>query len=161
MPKLPTEPGLYLWDLDGAIVYVGQTRMPLSARLGPNGYATISNYNTLARQPGHSNGGQQTNCRINALANAALASGRQLAIWYRSTTADGAAAEEKEWMRRFGKPEWNRRDEGSPRAPLQAHTRRRVFTKEGSVPDVAPQDGGAPMASRGGNDSLGNAGRGG
>jgi hypothetical protein len=64
MPRLPNEPGLYLWDVDGLIVYVGQTRTPLSTRLGPNGYATISMYNTLARQPGRTNGGQQTNCRI-------------------------------------------------------------------------------------------------
>jgi len=75
MPPLPREPGLYLWEEDGVIVYVGQTRMPLAVRLGPQGYATISNYNTFARQPGRTNGGQQTNCCVNALANRALAAG--------------------------------------------------------------------------------------
>src|SRR5205085_1353408 len=56
-------------------------------------YATISTYNTLARQPGRRNGGQQTNCRVNALANEALAAGRTLAIWYRVTTAEQAVTE--------------------------------------------------------------------
>jgi hypothetical protein len=111
MPRLPNEPGLYLWDVDGSIVYVGQTRTPLSKRLGPNGYSTISPYNTLARQPGKTNGGQQTNCRINVLANAALVAGRRIAIWYRVTAAETAASEEARWMSTFGVAEWNRRIE--------------------------------------------------
>ena len=57
------------------MVYVGQTRMPLRNRLGSNGYAAISSANTLAREAGRTNGGQQTNCRVNALANAAIAGG--------------------------------------------------------------------------------------
>src|SRR5438552_2218708 len=64
MPPLPNAPGLYLWQEDGRTVYVGQTRTPLHSRLGSNGYATISRYNTLAREPGKTNGGQQTNCRV-------------------------------------------------------------------------------------------------
>jgi hypothetical protein len=111
MPSVPNLPGVYLWELDGAVVYVGQTRTPLSKRLGSMGYATISTYNTFARQPGRKNGGQQTNCRINALANAALASGKALTIWYRVTEAEQAGAEEARWMMTFGMPEWNRRDE--------------------------------------------------
>lgn len=83
MPPLPDVSGVYLWELDGEVVYVGQTRTPLKQRLGPNGYSTISVYNTLARQPGRTNGGQQTNCRVNALANLALSAGRTLVIWYR------------------------------------------------------------------------------
>jgi hypothetical protein len=89
MPPLPKEPGLYLWEVDGTVRYVGQTRMPLAERLGSRGYATISNYNTLARQPGKRNGGQQTNCRINALANQELSEGRTISIWFR-VTADVA-----------------------------------------------------------------------
>jgi hypothetical protein len=111
MPPLPHEPGLYLWEEDGAVVYVGQTRMPLAVRLGPLGYATITNYNTFARQPGRTNGGQQTNCRVNALANRALTAGRSLVIWYRTTPPEHAAVEEAAWMQRFGVPPWNRRDE--------------------------------------------------
>ena len=113
MPRLPAEPGLYVWQLDGRVVYIGQTRTPLAKRLGSNGYSAISTYNTLARQPGRTNGGQQTNCRVNALANAALASGATLTIWYRVTAADVALAEEARWMTTFGKPEWNRRLERS------------------------------------------------
>src|SRR5947209_8528820 len=56
MPPLPARPGLYLWEQDGEVVYVGQTRTPLSKRLGSNGYSTISTYNTFARQPGRRNG---------------------------------------------------------------------------------------------------------
>lgn len=111
MPRLPNEPGLYLWDVDGTLMYVGQTRTPLAKRLGSNGYATISTYNTLARQPGKTNGGQQTNCRINALANAALVAGQRIAVWYRVTSAKEAGREEARWMATFGVPEWNRRIE--------------------------------------------------
>ncbi len=114
MPKLPTEPGLYAWQLDdAAVVYLGQTRTPLAERLGSNGYATISTYNTLARQPGRTNGGQQTNCRINALANAALVAGARLVIWYHVTRVEDALGDEARWMTRWGKPEWNRRIERS------------------------------------------------
>jgi hypothetical protein len=113
MPPLPSKPGLYLWELDDHVVYVGQTRTPLSKRLGSNGYSTISTYNTLARQPGRTNGGQQTNCRVNALANQALADGHQLTIWYRVTPAEHALIEEAGWMAAHGKPEWNRRLEQS------------------------------------------------
>ena len=111
MPHLPNEPGLYLWDVDGSIVYVGQTRTPLSKRLGSNGYATISAYNTYARQLGRRNGGQQTNCRINALANAALVGGQRIHIWYRVTAIEAAASEEARWMTTYGVPDWNRRIE--------------------------------------------------
>ena len=83
MPSLPNVPGLYLWELDGTVVYVGQTRTPLAKRLGTNGYSTISAYNTLSPEPGRKNGGQQTNCRVNGLANAALVAGGHIAIWYR------------------------------------------------------------------------------
>lgn len=107
MPPLPGAPGLYLWQADEEVVYVGQTRMPLKSRLGSNGYSTISAYNTFAREPGRRNGGQQTNCRVNALANAALVAGRTLTIWYRTT--DHGLAEEAEWMAAFGLPPWNRR----------------------------------------------------
>lgn len=109
MPPLPALPGLYIWEQDGEVVYIGQTRTPLSKRLGPNGYAAITTYNTLARQPGRTNGGQQTNCRVNALANQALKLGHRLAIWYRVTSTERAIAEEAAWMSDYGKPDWNRR----------------------------------------------------
>jgi hypothetical protein len=113
MPRLPNEPGLYLWDVDGSIVYVGQTRTPLPKRLGSNGYSNISAYNTLAHQPGRKNGGQQTNCRINSLANDALAGGKRIGIWYRVAAAETAREEEARWMSEYGAPEWNRRLERS------------------------------------------------
>jgi len=109
MPQLPKESGLYAWQVDQAVVYIGQTRTPLAKRLGANGYATINAYNTLARQPGRTNGGQQTNCRINALANRVLAAGAHIRIWYRVTLPNVALDEEARWMTQFGKPEWNRR----------------------------------------------------
>lgn len=109
MPPLPEAPGVYLWELDGVVVYVGQTRTPLRKRLGPAGYAIISNYNTFARQPARTNGGQETNCRVNALANGALSSGATLVIWYRVTDPASAAIEEAAWMKRHGMPAWNRR----------------------------------------------------
>lgn len=110
MPLLPDQPGLYIWTLSGAPVYVGQTRSTLRNRLGSNGYSRISTYNTFARQPGRRNGGQETNCRINALANTALREGHELGIWYRATTAGEASGAEAEWMHQHGLPIWNRQD---------------------------------------------------
>jgi hypothetical protein len=107
MPPLPTTPGVYLWICDGDVVYVGSTETSLRDRLGSRGYATISAYNTLARQPGRTNGGQQTNCRVNALANAALITGRELSICTRTTLREEARAVEAAWMLTFGKPTWN------------------------------------------------------
>lgn len=110
MPALPASPGLYLWCLSGAPVYVGQTRGTLRSRLGPNGYSRISTYNTFAREPGRTNGGQQTNCRINGMANAELRAGQELTLWYRVTAATEALEAETEWMRRNGLSPWNRQD---------------------------------------------------
>ena len=111
MPPLPNAPGVYLWEKDGKVVYVGQTRMPFAKRLGPKGCSTISAYKTFAWQPGRRNGGQQTNCRVNALANASLSAGSVITIWYRVTPSDMAAIEEARWMAAFGTPKWNRRTE--------------------------------------------------
>lgn len=83
--------------------------MQLRHRLGSNGYATISTYNTLAREPGRTNGGQQTNCRINSLANEALSRDSTLRIWYRICPPDQALTEEMRWMSEHGRPDWNRR----------------------------------------------------
>ena len=110
MPSLPASPGLYVWCASGEPVYVGQTRGTLRSRLGPNGYSRISAYNTFACEPGRTNGGQQTNCRVNALANAALCAGGELTVWYRVTTAADALHAEAHWMRRNGLPRWNRQD---------------------------------------------------
>jgi hypothetical protein len=110
IPPLPDLPGVYLWVVDNTVVYVGKTDTSLRTRLGSRGYATISKANTLARQAGH-HGGQQTNCRINTLANTALNAGQEIALWYRVTPAKAAAQAESVWMRDFGCPSWNRRDE--------------------------------------------------
>jgi hypothetical protein len=111
MPSLPSEAEVYLWELNKEVVYVGQTSTPLSQRLGSQGYSTISNYNTFARLPSRSNGGQQTNCRINTLANDVLSTDGQLRIWIRATAPADAAQFESQWMRDHGMPPWNRRDE--------------------------------------------------
>jgi len=113
MPELPSSPGIYLWESAGEIVYIGQTAMSLRTRLGSNGYSTISNYNTFARQPGRSNGGQQTNCRVNMLANSSLANDDEINIWYRTALDLDLRAEESKWMNQHGVPMWNRRDERS------------------------------------------------
>jgi hypothetical protein len=111
MPDLPEKSGLYLWQVGTELVYVGQTRTPLRERLGSRGYSTISNYNTFAREPGRRNGGQETNSRINALANKALGSGLELRIWFKVVDAGLAKTEEARWMVENGIPAWNRRDE--------------------------------------------------
>lgn len=108
MPPVANESGLYLWEMDGQVLYVGQTRTPLRKRLGSQGYSTISNYNTFARQPGRTNGGQETNCRINALASTVLTAGKIINIWTKLTAPDLALAGETEWIATYGKPAWNR-----------------------------------------------------
>lgn len=110
MPPLPDTPGIYLWVSANGPLYVGQTTGTLRGRLGPNGYATISNYNTLAREPQRTNGGQQTNCRVNSLANSVLKAGAPLDIWYRSTSREEARLEESRFMRLNGLPPWNLQD---------------------------------------------------
>lgn len=110
MPALPEEPGLYVWAIADTPMYVGQTTGTLRKRLGSNGYATITAYNTLAKQPGRTNGGQQTNCRINALATNVLRAGAGLDLWYRVTTSAEFLATEAAWMRTHGFPQWNRQD---------------------------------------------------
>jgi hypothetical protein len=111
MPPIPNLPGVYLWELDETVVYVGRARTTFSSRLGSNGYSTISMYNTLAREIDKA-GGQETNCRINSLANAVLDEGQDLILWYRVTDgAESASAAEVEWMAAYGTPQWNRRTE--------------------------------------------------
>lgn len=73
---------------------------------------SCSAYNILARQPGRTNGGQQINCRVNALANAVLSAGGAIELWYRVTAPVDAARAEAERMMQFGVPPWNRRTEG-------------------------------------------------
>jgi hypothetical protein len=108
MPPLPEAPGLYVWACADEALYVGQTRGSLRGRLGSQGYATISLYNTYARQPGRTNGGQQTNCRINALANRLLTRGDTLTLWIKETAATEALAAETAFMAAHGRPIWNR-----------------------------------------------------
>jgi len=108
MPPLPLEPGIYAWRVDGRVTYLGQTRTTIAKRLGSMGYSTISNYNTFAREPGKRNGGQETNCRINALANEVLDRGEEIEIWYRITKAEESRQAESTWIERHGKPPWNR-----------------------------------------------------
>lgn len=108
MPPLPDAPGLYVWSCGDSPLYVGQTRNSLRTRLGSQGYATISLYNTYARQPGRTNGGQQTNCRVNALANALLSAGATIQLWIRTTPAADARAAESLFIAEHGLPPWNR-----------------------------------------------------
>lgn len=114
MPKLPDAPGVYLWLEDGTCVYVGQTRTSLRERLGSRGYATISNFNTYARVSGKTNGGQQTNCRVNALVNRSLVDSRVVSICYRVTSPSDAALQERSLLAAFGMPACNRRIEAAP-----------------------------------------------
>ncbi len=118
MPPLPAGSGLYIWQRNDTAMYIGQTRTPLAKRLGSNGYSTISTYNTLAREPERKNGGQQTNCRVNTLANAVLVAGHTLTIWHRVMPPGDARLEEARWMAAHGKPEWNRRLEHMPRSVM-------------------------------------------
>jgi hypothetical protein len=112
MPSVPDSPGIYVWSVKGVPVYVGKASNSLHTRLGANGYARISRYNTYAPQPGRKNGGQQTNCRINALAGAALGSGEPIELWYRTLPTSVEASEaESGWVRNYGVPAWSLRDE--------------------------------------------------
>jgi hypothetical protein len=61
LDPLPREPGVYaVVDALGEIRYIGRARDSIAKRWGPAGYRTIHPRNCFE-------GGQQTNCRINAL----------------------------------------------------------------------------------------------
>jgi hypothetical protein len=108
MPPLPRELGVYLRVVSNQVVYIGQTRTPLAEQLGISGNASASTYNALARKRGRTNGGQQTNCRVNTLANQAVTAGEGVEIWCRPTEAADAAAIEGQLMRLNRVPIWNR-----------------------------------------------------
>ena len=141
MPWLPQEPGIYVWAVDGEPVYVGKTAGALARRLGPTGYARIHRANTLAAEAGRRNGGQQTNCRINALANVALVSGQAITLWYAVCDRELVTGPEQGWMTSHGVPPWNRRDERRLQHPVPPRTiserlpAQEVEMEEGAVPD--------------------------
>ncbi len=135
MPDLPDNPGLYIWELDGDALYLGQTSLSLARRLGPQGYSVIHQANTLAPEPGRRNGGQQTNCRINALANKVLRRGGVINLWTRETAPNEARDLESRWMAEFGTPPWNRRSEEEAPRP------RRQQAPGHQSQAVAPQEG--------------------
>lgn len=125
MPELPTHSGLYIWEVDGDVLYLGQTSQSLVRRMGSQGHAVIHRANTLAPEPGRRNGGQRTNCRINALANEVLRRGGVISLWTRETTSSDARDLESQWMAEFCTPPWNRRSEADAPRPRRSQVSRR------------------------------------
>ena len=77
--NLPPEPGVYaVVNGDGDVLYVGRARDSIRRRWSPQGYAVIHARNCFQ-------GGQSTNCRINALIAGQLAQRRPLALWTLTT----------------------------------------------------------------------------
>lgn len=68
------ESGLYVLTLDDVPVYAGECA-DLEKRWGPNGYGGISPRNCFQ-------GGQPTNCRINATVLVAAKAGHRLDLWF-------------------------------------------------------------------------------
>lgn len=96
IPRIHRLSGVYLMVADGRVRYVGECAN-LSARFNM-GYGNISPKNCFK-------GGQETNCRVNALIYEAVASGTRLDLWFHAT--DDYKAVEAE-LRSSLKAEWNR-----------------------------------------------------
>ena len=76
---LPPEPGVYaVVGNDGDVLYVGRARDSIRRQWSPQGYAVIHARNCFQ-------GGQSTNCRVNALIADQLSRGRTLALWTLAT----------------------------------------------------------------------------
>ena len=95
------EPGLYVLTIDDEAVYAGEC-VDLQKRWGPNGYGGISPRNCFQ-------GGQPTNCRVNAAILQSANQGRKLQLWFYpmdSGTEVRRAAETR--LIRALQPSWNR-----------------------------------------------------
>ena len=95
------EPGVYVLTSRGTPVYVGEAQN-LEDRYGPNGYGNISPRNCFK-------GGQETNCRLNALILAETVAGAQLVLWFRPVDGGKAVRTAIEAaLISMLRPSWNR-----------------------------------------------------
>ncbi|WP_193368038.1 GIY-YIG nuclease family protein [Pelagibius marinus] len=95
------KPGLYVLTLDNEAVYAGEC-VDLAKRWGPNGYGSISPRNCF-------DGGQPTNCRLNAAILVAVKKGQRLDLWFHAT--EGSREERQAAETRLImdlRPVWNR-----------------------------------------------------
>ena len=95
------DPGLYVLTLNGASVYAGES-VDVGKRWGPNGYGGISPRNCFQ-------GGQPTNCRLNAAILSEALQGHILELWF--TAFDGGRDERlslETSLIRALRPGWNR-----------------------------------------------------
>jgi hypothetical protein len=98
--------GLYVVTLDQQPVYAGEC-VDLEKRWGPNGYGGISPRNCF-------DGGQPTNCRVNAAILTTAKAGHQLDLWFAPLDCprgDRLAAETR--LIQTLRPAWNRAKLGS------------------------------------------------
>ena len=95
------EPGLYVLTFNDTAVYAGEC-VNLEKRWGPNGYGGISPRNCF-------DGGQPTNCRINAAILAATRSGGRVELWFWPFDGDTVSRRAAE-AQLIGalQPAWNR-----------------------------------------------------
>ncbi len=95
------EAGLYVLTVDDAAVYAGEC-VNLDKRWGPNGYGGISPRNCFQ-------GGQPTNCRINAAILAAAKDGRTVKLWFHPLDGDtGSRRAAETVLIRALQPAWNK-----------------------------------------------------
>lgn len=95
------DPGLYVLTLDDVPVYAGEC-VDVGKRWGPNGYGGISPRNCFQ-------GGQSTNCRVNAAILVEALLGRRIDLWFANFDGprDARLAAETILIRNL-KPAWNR-----------------------------------------------------
>ncbi len=93
--------GLYVLTLDDAPVHAGEC-VDVGRRWGPNGYGGISPRNCFQ-------GGQPTNCRVNAVILLEALLGRRLDLWFSpfAGTREDRLAAETDLIRSLN-PAWNR-----------------------------------------------------
>ena len=100
IPKLPDGHGVYAITVDDSLVYNGECQN-FRERYGPRGYGVIHPRNCF-------DGGQPTNCKINARVVEATLRNSIPELWFAPEVANTRKLVEKDLISRF-QPQWNGR----------------------------------------------------
>lgn len=100
IPKLVEDAGVYSITVDNSVVYIGECQN-FRERYGPRGYGVIHPRNCF-------DGGQPTNCKINARVLEATLRGSIPVLWFVSEAATSRKHVEAELIARY-LPSWNGR----------------------------------------------------
>lgn len=100
IPKLPDGPGVYAITVDASVVYIGECQN-FRERYGSRGYGVIHPRNCF-------DGGQPTNCKINARVLEATHRNSIPSLWFVPEVSGTRKRVEADLILRF-RPQWNGR----------------------------------------------------